>query len=272
MKTCPNCGFESEMNDTECMKCGIIFEKWEAAQAKKRRGKKAKTEKAQSRSPKTAKPLSSESVASQAKSDYLKSSKKQKKFIRCFNNKVLISIGLLIVFAIITIFLIQSKMIDNEKFDSAYRSIKSIQSGTNMGLNINEFESILKTLNKDIFLLRDLKLNKKERELLINYSEVFEIYMDSMILWKNKIKFRLEQNSGDGFTFGMPLNCFPLYPEIRKIVNKYNLAKKEVEITKVRYDEDLSSDDFRKFNIYVVNGNTIQKLWSIAELKYQQSK
>ena len=40
MKTCPNCGFQCEPTDTECPKCGIIFEKWEAVESRKREEKK----------------------------------------------------------------------------------------------------------------------------------------------------------------------------------------------------------------------------------------
>lgn len=35
MKTCPNCGFDCRESDTECIKCGIIFEKWQKAQKEK---------------------------------------------------------------------------------------------------------------------------------------------------------------------------------------------------------------------------------------------
>lgn len=40
MKTCPNCSFQTEPTDTECPKCGIIFEKWEGIEAGKREAKK----------------------------------------------------------------------------------------------------------------------------------------------------------------------------------------------------------------------------------------
>jgi len=36
MKTCPNCGFQTEPTDTECPKCGIIYEKYEAIGARKK--------------------------------------------------------------------------------------------------------------------------------------------------------------------------------------------------------------------------------------------
>lgn len=36
MKTCPNCGLQSEPTDTECPKCGIIFKKWVAIEANKK--------------------------------------------------------------------------------------------------------------------------------------------------------------------------------------------------------------------------------------------
>jgi len=42
MKTCPNCGFQSEPTDRECPKCGIIYEKWEAIGARKKEGKRKK--------------------------------------------------------------------------------------------------------------------------------------------------------------------------------------------------------------------------------------
>lgn len=34
MKTCPHCDFQSDPTVTKCPKCGIIFEKWEAIQAR----------------------------------------------------------------------------------------------------------------------------------------------------------------------------------------------------------------------------------------------
>jgi hypothetical protein len=36
MKTCPNCGFQCEPTDTECLKCGIVFQKWTAIEASKK--------------------------------------------------------------------------------------------------------------------------------------------------------------------------------------------------------------------------------------------
>jgi hypothetical protein len=43
MKNCPNCGFQNNSIETECSKCGIVFKKWEAFQAREQRTEKTET-------------------------------------------------------------------------------------------------------------------------------------------------------------------------------------------------------------------------------------
>ncbi len=41
MAKCPNCGLERKPEDTECLKCGTIYRKFEAAMTENRAAKKA---------------------------------------------------------------------------------------------------------------------------------------------------------------------------------------------------------------------------------------
>lgn len=57
MKTCPHCGFQGDPTVTKCPRCGIIFKKWEAIEAREKAGKNATERVEEEKKDKKEKPL-----------------------------------------------------------------------------------------------------------------------------------------------------------------------------------------------------------------------
>ena len=75
MQTCPNCGFISEPTDTECPKCGIVYDKWEATEARKKALESEQKKQAEDK----AKGIIEERAKRIAKEEALKTAKQESK-------------------------------------------------------------------------------------------------------------------------------------------------------------------------------------------------
>ena len=76
--------------------------------------------------------------------------------------------------------------IDQEKFRKIYLSAKAIDASIKAGISFARFGEKVRNLAKEISVASDLQINKKEKELLEKYDELYEIYKDSAILWRSK--------------------------------------------------------------------------------------
>ncbi len=218
MKTCPNCGFESDKQNTECPKCGIIFKKWEEFHSKKtkkdgeERFKKNKTEKEiKKANNKPKKSAFTHQIAKRGRKDRNQEfetddiHKSKTLFLHRFLSMRFFIIFGGIFFLVVAIFIYyQYLRVDKKKFQESYKILKTIQSETSLGINYGRFEQLIKNLKTEILILKDMKLTNNEREILSDYIDVFNTYRSRF-----KFALRLISKSGRGYLSWQGEKLFP---------------------------------------------------------------
>ena len=82
----------------------------------------------------------------------------------------------------------KTDQIEQEKFQKIYLTTNAIETSIKTGINFAGFGKKVRNLAKEISFVSDLQLNKKEKELLEKYNDLYELYKDSAILWQMKMK------------------------------------------------------------------------------------
>lgn len=175
-------------------------------------------------------------------------------------------------FVLITVFAFlhyQKDDIDLTKFENTYRSIKSIQGETSIGLNYSQFTEILKKLNTELLIMKDLKLSPKEQIVFQTYADVFYLYKDSGKLWEAKISSKKELydlKHLDCVTFlNPPVDGFHVSVSAKAILDKYNIEATNHKIKLFSY-----CNGSTKEIVWTLAPNTcVQMLWELAETKFK---
>ena len=126
--------------------------------------------------------------------------------------------------------------IDQEKFRKIYLSAKAIDASIKAGISFARFGEKVRNLAKEISVASDLQINKKEKELLEKYDELYEIYKDSAILWQIKMKeasgeyrghINLEQNDSTRSILSPIIQKYPILVE-NKTSSKYGKPRRYI--------------------------------------------
>ena len=91
-------------------------------------------------------------------------------------------------FLVCLLFIGCSRSIDQEKFNNVNRATKAVQGAIMTGVNYMKFSELLQNMGTEILIIKDKLRTEKEKELLKQYVDVYEMYKDSLDVWNKKIQ------------------------------------------------------------------------------------
>ena len=150
----------------------------------------------------------------------------------------------------------KTDQVDQEKFRKIYLSAKAIDASIKTGINFAGFGEKVRNLARETSIASDLQLNKKEKELLKKYDDLYELYRDSAILWQIKMKqasgkyrghINLDQNDSTRSI-------------LSPIIQKYPFLV-----------EDITSSKYGKPPRYIDADAAMRKIWKMARNISEQS-
>lgn len=77
-------------------------------------------------------------------------------------------------------------VVDQAKFQSLYRSAKSVLAAIETGVNYDEFSRLLKSLATEVSVSADLASTDSERACAYSYEWALRSYQDSLNVWYQK--------------------------------------------------------------------------------------
>jgi hypothetical protein len=82
---------------------------------------------------------------------------------------------------------VRSFTVDQEKLERVYRSAKTIEASTGVGLTYAKLYELIQQFGTELLIARDKRPTPRELELLDHYAEALNMYRDSLTLWRIKI-------------------------------------------------------------------------------------
>lgn len=79
--------------------------------------------------------------------------------------------------------------IDQAKFEDLYRSAKTLEATTGVGVNFRKFGTLIQALATEVSIGQDKASSSEEADLVSLYGTALAVYRDSQTLWKQKIRF-----------------------------------------------------------------------------------
>ena len=131
----------------------------------------------------------------------------------------------------------KTDQIDQKKFRKIYLTSKAIDASIKTKINFGRFGAKVRHLAKEISIANDLQLNKKEKELLKKYDDLYELYKDSAILWQMKMKqangeyrghINLDQNDSVRSILSPIIQKYPSLVE-DKTSSKYGKPRRSID-------------------------------------------
>ena len=139
--------------------------------------------------------------------------------------------------------------VDQRKFELLYRSAKSIEAATSVGLSLSELTKLVQSMKTEASIARDKANNEAENLLVNRFQDVLDSYEFSADAWRLKIGFN--EHAEELETSRLQLRIAELKLESAKAMDQYDMQRRRIR--------DAYEDGFYSLNFYVDESKKLNK-------------
>jgi hypothetical protein len=97
----------------------------------------------------------------------------------------------IVAVALISLFTVacsKNNKIDQIKFESLYRAIKTLDTSATVGVNLIKFRELIQQTATELSIAKDKAIDQKEKDLVALYENALAPYIDSLALWNAQLE------------------------------------------------------------------------------------